>query len=164
MGADVSALCRQCQQCDRSKVTSTVHTPVQTIEIPVKRFSHVHIDIVGPLPATSGGYSHLFTAIDSSTRWAEAIPLRGTSTADCVEALFNGWISRVGVPSIVTSDRGVQFTSEVWQSMCSKLGVQHNLTTAYHPQANGMVERFHRQVKASLRARLEGPDWLAQLP
>jgi hypothetical protein len=119
---------------------------------------------VGPLPATSSGYSHLFTAIDRSTRWGEAIPLRGTSTADCMEALFHNWISRFGVPSILTSDRGVQFTSEVWQSMCFKLGVQHNLTTAYHPQANGMVERFHRQLKASLRARLEGPDWLAQLP
>jgi transposase InsO family protein len=164
MGAEVSALCRQCQQCDRSKVTSSVHTPVQTIEVPVKRFSHVHIDIVGPLPATSGGFSHLFTAIDRSTHWAEAIPLRGTSTADCVEALFHGWISRFGVPSILTSDRGVQFTSDVWQSMCFKLGIQHKPTTAYHPQANGMVERFHRQLKASLRARLEGPDWLAQLP
>jgi hypothetical protein len=52
-------------------VTSTVHAPVQPIEVPVKRFSHVHIDIVGPLPAANGGYSHLFTVVDRSTRWPE---------------------------------------------------------------------------------------------
>jgi hypothetical protein len=138
--------------------------PVQSIEMPAKRFSHVHIDLVGPFPAHSSGYSHLFTVVDRSTRWAEAIPLRGTSTRDCTEAFFSGWVSCFGVPALVTLDRGPQFTSEIWQAMCNKLGIHHKATTAYHPQANGMVERFHRQLKASLRARLEHQDWLEQLP
>ncbi len=90
--------------------------------------------------------------------------MRGTSTADCIEAFLTGWVSRFGVPSTVTSDRGVQFTSSTWQAMCGKLGIHHKLTKAYHPQANGMVERFHRQLKASLRARLVNQLWLEQLP
>ena len=68
------------------------------------------------------------------------------------------------MPTHLTSDRGVQFCSEVWASLMNKLGVQHHLTTAYHPQSNGMVERAHRQIKDALRARLAGADWLAHLP
>jgi hypothetical protein len=162
MGKDVSTFCRRSQQCMRSKVTSTTHTPVQHIEIPVKRFSHVlHIDILGPLPAISSGFSHLFTTVDRSTRWSEVVPLHGTSTADCVEDFLSGWVGRLGVLGMVTSDMGAQFTSAVWQAMCYQLGFHHKFTMAYHCQANGMMERFHRQLKASLRAHLDNQDWLA---
>jgi hypothetical protein len=105
--------CHQCQQFMSSKVTSSVHAPVQPIEVLVKRFSYVHIDIVGPLPAASSGLLHLFTIVDRSTRWTEAIPFKGTSAVDCVEGFFTGWVSRLVVASKVTSDRGVQFTSVV---------------------------------------------------
>jgi hypothetical protein len=124
------------QSCARSKMTATVHSSVQPIEMPEKRFSHEHIDLVGPLPASSQGHTHLFTMVDRSTKWAEAIPLAGTTTADCVEAFLNGSVSRFGVPAVLTSDRGVQFTSAVWSGLCQRLGIHHKLTTAYHPQAN----------------------------
>jgi len=65
---------------------------------------------------------------------------------------------------VVTSDKGVQFTSAVWNGLCQKLGIAHKLTTSYHPQANGLVERFHRQLKESLRGRLENGDWYSHLP
>ncbi len=163
MGSQIAGMCRDCQSCARSKTTSTAHSSVQPIEMPARRFSHVHIDLVGPLPASSSGHTHLFTAVDRSTRWPEAIPLAGTTTADCVEAFLSGWVSRFGVPAVVTSDRGVQFTSAVWSGLCQRLGINHKLTTAYHPQANGLVERFHRQLKEALRARLDTGDWYSQL-
>jgi transposase InsO family protein len=164
MAADIAGFCRDCQRCARGKVTSTVHTQVQPIQLPVKRFSHVHIDIVGPLPASPGGCTHLLTMVDRSTRWAEAVPLVNTSTSSCAAAFFNSWVSRFGVPATLTSDRGVQFTSAVWAELCSTLGISHRLTTAYHPQANGLVERFHRQLKEALRARLDSQDWPSHLP
>jgi hypothetical protein len=68
------------------------------------------------------------------------------------------------VPETLCSDRGVQFTSAVWNVLCTRLGIAHVMTTAYHPQSNGMIERFHRQLKDSLRARLAGPDWPSHLP
>jgi hypothetical protein len=77
MGADIAEFCRSCQKCARSKVTSDVHTQEQPIELPAKRFSHVHVDLVGPLPAASCGFSHLFTIVDRSTRWPEAVPICG---------------------------------------------------------------------------------------
>jgi hypothetical protein len=119
--------------------------------------------LVGPLPSC-GDFNHLLTVVDRSSRWLEAIPISSTTAAAVADALVTGWIARFGVPAQLTSDRGVQFCSEVWASLMSRLGVQHNLTTAYHPQANGMVERSHRQLKDALRARLAGADWLAHLP
>ena len=49
----------------------------------------------------------------------------------------------------ITSDRGAQFTSSLWAALCSLLNIQHKQTTAYHPQSNGVVERFHRRLKDS---------------
>jgi Integrase core domain len=102
--------------------------------------------------------------MDRSTCWVEAIPVADTTAAGCAEALVGGWIARFGVPAILTSDRGPQFASEMWAQLCNTLGIVHKQTTAYHPQANGLVERFHRQLKAALRARLVGQDWEQQLP
>jgi transposase InsO family protein len=103
--------------------------------------------------------------VDRSTRWAEAVPLVNTSTTSCAAAFFNSWVSRFGVPAALTSDRGVQFSSAVfWEELCATLGISHRLTTAYHPQANGLVERFHRQLKEALRVRLDNQDWPSHLP
>jgi transposase InsO family protein len=72
-------------------------------------------------------------------------------------------VARYGVPRVVTTDRGTQFTSATWASLARTLGFQHITTSAYHPQANGMVERFHRQLKAALRARDCGTAWADHL-
>ena len=72
----------------------------------------------------------------------------------------------VGTPSVITSDRGSQFVSELWHHFSMLLGTELHPTMAYHPQANGLVERFHRDLKASLHARLDaaGDAWTDQLP
>jgi hypothetical protein len=103
MGADITNFCRDCQKCARGKVTATVHTQVQPIQLPVKKFSHFHIDIVGPLPASPRGCMHLLTMVDRSTRWAEAVPLVNTSTANCAAAFFNSWVRRFGKPAVLFS-------------------------------------------------------------
>ena len=70
-----------------------------------------------------------------------------------------------GVPDVITSDRGPQFVSDLWIEMCQLMGIARNATTSYHPQHNGKIERMHRCLKNSLRARLLGrPNWLAELP
>ena len=73
-------------------------------------------------------------------------------------------VSRFCVPAALTSDRGPQFTSAVWGEHCTRLGIQLSATTAYHPQVNGMIERYHRQIKDALRAGLAGVDWYHHLP
>ena len=90
---------------------------------------------------------------------AKAIPLKEMSASTCSQVFFSHWVSRFGVPATVTSDRGTQFTSDTWQQLCKRLGCRHVTTTAYYPQANGMVERAHRQLKDALRAREAGAEW-----
>ena len=69
-----------------------------------------------------------------------------------------------GVPDVITSDRGAQFVSELWIEMGKLMGIARNTTTSYHPQHNRKIERMHRCLKNSLRARLLGrPNWLAEL-
>ena len=113
---------------------------------------------------SADGHTYVMTMIDRSTRWVEVVPLTSTTATACADALVAGWISRFGVPAAITTDRGVQFTSAVWQVLCKRLGIIHITTTAYHPQANGLVERFHCQLKDSMRARLAASDWPSHLP
>ena len=159
----VSKWARECVACQLAKTHKHVHLKPAPIPMPTRRFGHLHVDLVGPLPASSG-YTYLFTVIDRSTRWPEAIPLASTSATDCAAALFSGWIARFGVPDTITSDRGPQFTSSVWAALCKLLNISHVQTTAYHPCANGLVERLHRRMKDALRARAAGPSWYSHLP
>ena len=163
MSTDIAGWCRDCQHCQRSKVTQQFSSPVQPIAVSHRRFSHIHINLVDPLPSCSGT-NHLLTIVDRSTQWLEAIPLQSTTATTVADALVAGWIARFGVPAELTSDRGVQFSSEVWAILMSRLGIRHHLTTAYHPQSNGMVEWTHRQLKDALCSWLAGNNWLAHLP
>ncbi len=155
----MAAWCRDCQLSQQAKVTSQTASPLGLITNPIQRFSNIHIDLVGPLPATRDGFTHLFTVVDRSTRWAEAIPLRSTSAASCAEALVGGWVARIGVLEQITSDRGRQFCSSVWDALTCQLGAKMRFTTPYHPQSNGLVERFNCRLKDALRARTAGTDW-----
>ena len=77
---------------------------------------------------------------------------------------MTGWVARFVVLLQMTSDRGRQFISSLWSEMARSLGTQLHRTTSFHPQANGMVERLHRSLKASLRARLHNGNWIDELP
>jgi hypothetical protein len=68
LASQVAAWCRDCQQCQRAKVTSQPVSPPGLIANPIQRFSHIHIDLVGPLPVSQEGFTHLFTVVDRSTR------------------------------------------------------------------------------------------------
>ena len=163
MARQVGIWARCCEACQVSKVQFHVKAPLQKFPVPERRFDHVNVDIVGPLP-TSAGYSYLLTIVDRYTRWPEAIPLTDIRAETCARAFLAQWISRFGVPSRITSDRGVQFTSSLWEAVMRIFGSDHCTTTAYHPQSNGMVERFHRQLKAALKAKLAAPNWIEVLP
>ena len=160
---DVRAWARGCMGCQTAKVHRHSKAPLHKFERPTARFSHVHVDLVVPLPS-SGGHTNLLTVIDRFTRWPEAIPLAQTDTASIGRAFALHRVTRFGVPADITSDRGPQFTSDIWRALTESLGAKIHHTTAYHPQANGLVERFHRLLKAALRACLTTKAWLDDLP
>ena len=162
--ADVTAWCKDCQQCARGKVTSQETAPVEPIPVPRVPYTHVHVDLVGPLHPSSKGHTYLMTMVDRTTRWPEVVPLTNMTAQLVADTFVETWVARFGVPTYVTTDRGTQFTGSTWSCLCRSLGIQHVTTTAYHPQSNGMVERMHRTLKAALRARSGGKDWLEHLP
>jgi transposase InsO family protein len=164
MKRDIARWVADCQDCSRAKVTRQPAAAVQPIPVPTQRFTHIHVDFVGPLTTSKEGFRYLFTIIDRSSRWLEAIPLASMDTDTCVEALISNWVARFGRPAVITSDRGSQFTSSIWAATCQQLGVKHVTTTAYHPQSNGMVERVHRHLKEGLKARGAAADWPQHLP
>ncbi len=142
---------RTCPHCQRTKVNRHPKAPHHVFQVPDARFDVVHIDIVGPLPL-SQGYQYLLTCVDRFTRWPEALPLVNI-TAECVARAFtSGWIARFDVPSTVVTDRDRQFESNLWTQRSHIFGIRHQHTTAYHPAANGMVERLHRQLKTGPNA------------
>lgn len=160
---DVRKWCKECHNCQAAKIHRHVRAPLAHRPPPTGRFRSIHVDLVGPLPS-SEGMTYLFTVIDRFTRWPEAIPIPDAKALTCANALIRGWISRFGVPEDITSDRGPQFTSSLWSNLNNLIGVKQLHTTSYHPQANGMVERLHRQLKASLKARTASPHWMEHLP
>ena len=104
------------------------------------------------------------TCIDRFTRWTEAIPISNITAETVAQAFVTHWISRFGVPHIIKTDRGKQFESHLFASLTQFLGSTRIRTTAYHPIANGLVERFHRQLKASLKATEDPSHWTERLP
>ena len=78
-------------------------------------------------------------------------------------AFLSGWIARFGTPATITTDRGAQFESKLWEGLCNQFGIVRNRTTSYHPQSNGIVERFHRQLKAAIMAHESLKPWTITL-
>lgn len=163
LNRDVTQWTAQCPDCQRGKIARHTKAPVEHLETPSSRFQVIHLDIVGPLDV-SAGCRYIFTIMDRFSRWPEAIPMVDVSALSCARALLTGWICRFGLPETIISDRGAQFTSSLWHELSVMLGTKLQHTTAYHPQSNGLIERFHRHLKDTLRARLAGPHWSQHLP
>ena len=163
MRRDVQEWTRHCEPCQRNKVHRHTRAPLGTFLVPDARFSHIHIDLVGPLPPSNGS-SYLLTCVDRFSRWPEAIPLPNIAAETVARAFVERWIASFGVRDTITTDRGNQFESALFRSLAELLGSKRIRTTAYRPAANGMVERFHRQLKAALKAQTCSNAWTENLP
>lgn len=162
LNKDVRNWCKSCIECQQNKVHRHTRSPLGQYPLPRCRFSHVNIDVIGPLPP-SKGFVYCLTCVDRYTRWPEAFPMVDQTANSIAEALFNGWIARFGVPDCITSDQGRAFESDVFQALMKFLGADKTRTTAYNPASNGQVERFHRQLKQAIRCRAT-QKWVEVLP
>ena len=161
---DAENYAKKCKACQKCKITKRVITPLHSYPEPTGRFHVLHVDLVGKLKKHNG-YEYVFTIVDRFTRMMAAIPMRTITAEACAKALYNNWICHYGVPTAVVSDRGRQFTSDLWRQFGKYLGYKICHTTAYHPQCNGLVERWHRDMKATLKIKCqETKNWPDLLP
>lgn len=123
------------------------------------------MDIVGPLVPTTEGHRFILTICDYHSRYPEAIPLKSTTTDVIAEALIQVF-SRMGIPQEILTDRGSNFCSELAESFYKLMGIKHLKTSAYHPQCDGLVERFNATLKHGLKKYVQktGQDWHKHLP
>uniref|UniRef100_A0A0A9WPX9 RNA-directed DNA polymerase n=1 Tax=Lygus hesperus TaxID=30085 RepID=A0A0A9WPX9_LYGHE len=157
MTSSIRIMTRACPNCNRAKVTRHIRAPIGTFEN-AEPLQHIHIDLLGPFPA-SNGYKFCLTIIDRATGWPECIPIRNITAKTVIEQLYDNWISRFGAPSIITTDQGTQFMSDIFKKFCAAMGIQNIHTNAYHPQANGMIERFHRTLNETIMTSSSVTKW-----
>ncbi|XP_063963929.1 uncharacterized protein LOC135156194 [Lytechinus pictus] len=150
---DVANYCRNCHVCQvvgkpNQKIPVAPLKPVPAFDEP---FARIIIDCVGPLPRTKAGNEFLFTIMCASTRYVEAIPLRRITANNVSKALIK-FFTTVGLPRTVQSDQGSNFMSKVFKQVLGQLGIEHVVSSAYHPESQGALERCHQTLKNMLKS------------
>ncbi len=161
MWRDVARVVDSCSVCQLQKAQPDGRAG-RLAPINVSRpWELVGVDLVGPFKRTKAGCQHILTMIDYFTRWVIFVQLRETKARDVVDAIMTHLVHKFGPPEGVVSDQGRQFSGGLFQRVMSRLQVVHARTTAYHPQANGRVERVHRSLNTMLAAQCNArhDDW-----
>ncbi|CAB4418579.1 unnamed protein product [Rhizophagus irregularis] len=137
--------CDSCQRRGKQKTKLPLHP------IPVESpFHQIGIDFVGPLPITTNGNKYIITAMDYLTKWPEARPVKEATAGQAALFIYEDIICRHGCPAKILSDQGTHFRNQIIEKLMEKFQIKHLFSTPYHPQTNGLVERFNRTLSESL--------------
>lgn len=165
--SSVVSYCRCCHRCQVTGKPNQVIPPAPLHPIPAlgEPFSHVIADCVGPLPRSKSGKQYLLTLMCVTTRFPEAIPLRSITTKAVVKALTT-FFSYFGFPKTLQTDQGSNFLSRTFKQVLGELGITHKVSSAYHPQSQGALERWHQTFKSVLRKYCleSGKSWDEGVP
>src|SRR5436190_22508998 len=115
-----------------------------------KPFERIGIDFVGPLERTKDGNKYILVVTDYLTKWPEAEAMKEATAKNVVEFIYRKIICTHGCPKVILSDRGTHFRNKLVDGLCEKFEIKHKLSSPYHPQTNGLVERFNRTLCESL--------------
>ncbi|PIK38622.1 Retrovirus-related Pol polyprotein from transposon [Apostichopus japonicus] len=158
--------CRSCDQCAARK------GPKKKLNARMKQYGAGHplqrcaMDIMGPLPISTRGNRYILVVADYFTKWTEAYAIADMEAQTVARTLVEEFICRYGIPEELHTDQGRQFESELFQCMCRLLDIKKTRTTPFHPQSDGMVERFNRTLEdmLSLVVSENQKDWDSWLP
>ena len=113
-------------------------------------FQVVASDIFGPLPATQRGNKFILVFIDHFTKWPVIIPAPAITAEHFVKYFHDYWVTQFGCPRRLLTDGGPQFVADITREFCSKYNIDKTVSTAYHPQSNGVAEAFMKVLGHSL--------------
>ena len=158
---DVVDWVNTCGRCTvRKAPVPKNRAPLQSIKVGAP-MQLVAVDILGPLPKTKSGNSYVLTVGDYFTRWMEAYPLPNQEAHTIAKKLIDEFFLRFSPPEQIHSDQGRQFESRIIAEVCELLGIDKTRTSPYHPQSDGLIERFNRTLLGMLAKVVDNnpDDW-----
>ena len=164
MRSDIVNWCRACLTCLSRRVGKAITPPLTPIPVSGP-FDRIGVDVI-QFPKNYDGNQYAVVFMDYLTKWPEVFATSDQSSLTIAHLFVEQVISRHGVPSELLSDRGTTFLSKLMKAVCEVMGVHKVNTTAYHPQTDGLVERFNRTLTDMLAKTVEtsGRDWDTRLP
>ena len=161
---DVGVFCKACSKCQLTSSRKVCPVPLMPLPVMEVPFQRIGMDVVGPLPRSRTGNRFVLVVVDYAKRYPEAIPLRTVDPEQVAEAL-RAFFSSVGIPVEILTDQVSNFMSKLLKEVYHLMVVKPICTSPYHPQTDGLVERFNQTLKAMLRKSAEeGKDWDKLLP
>ncbi|PNX56457.1 gag-pol polyprotein, partial [Trifolium pratense] len=113
------------------------------------------MDLLGPFPTAAGQNKYLIVAVDYFTKWIEAEPLANITTFNVLRFFKRNILERFGIPQVVITDNGTQFTDKKVREFMAKVGTAQHFTSVEHPQTNGQAEAANRVILGGLKRRLD---------
>ncbi|XP_066962336.1 uncharacterized protein [Macrobrachium rosenbergii] len=167
MKKDIARFCKSCHICQLTGKPNEIVPKAPLIPVPSigEPFQHILIDVVGPLPRASAGKEFILTILDRVSRYPEAIPLKSIKAPVIVKCLVD-FFSRYGLPKTIQSDQGSNFMSKYFKDQMKQLGIKHIVSTTYHPESQGAIERFHQTLKSMIKKYCidNHSSWVTDLP
>lgn len=156
MNEEIRKYCRQCLKCQTSKSGNTNVTPPMGPQKPVEYpWQFITLDYVGPLPPSGKNRNTCMLVVtDVFSKFVLIQPFREAKAHSLAEFVENMLFNLFGVPEIILTDNGSQFTSHVFRNLLAAYHVSHWLTPAYHPQVNN-TERVNRVITTAIRATIK---------
>ncbi|XP_057746490.1 uncharacterized protein LOC130965746 [Arachis stenosperma] len=152
---DSIQLTKSCDKCQRhANIHQAAPQPLSVISAE-RPFGSWGIDLVGPFPTAPGQLRYLIVAIDYYTKWVEAEPLASITATQCRKFVWRQIITRFGIPEVIISDNGTQFTDRKFRELLEGLHVSHRFSSVEHPQTNGQVESANKIIVKGLKKRLD---------
>ena len=150
MRRDIEDYIRKCDPCQRRKEGKVPIAPLGEVPSPKFPFEITAMDLTGPYVTTPRGNKYLLTFIDHFSRYVEAFPVPDQTAETCARIYATQIVTRHGTGSTLITDQGPAFMSSFFQGTCKILGVRRLRTSSYHPQSNGVIERFHKSLHEGL--------------
>ena len=153
---------KNCKTCIRDKATR--HQPyskMQSPDAPTYPWEWITVDFITQLPPAQN-YNSITVIMDRLTKYIHLVPSKGTmTTADMAQIFLKHVITNHGMPQKITLDRDKLFMSKFWETLTKLMGIDHQLTTAYHLQANGQTEWMNQTIEQYLQHYIsyEQDDW-----
>ncbi|HBK71150.1 MAG TPA: hypothetical protein DDZ39_05755 [Flavobacteriaceae bacterium] len=149
---DVKEWCKTCNICLRRKGRAPSRALLKPISSPSTPMETTAMDIMGPLPETTKGNKYILVFSDYFTKWPEAKALPDQKAQTIAKVFIEDIIFKYGAPSKLITDQGTNFLSEVMSEVNEFFKIDKHTTSAYHPQSDGLVERFNRTLEQMLSA------------